>query len=257
MFWVSFFGKARNAIIFLDGDSMFHMFFSRNLILRTMSFAILINSKNSIKKIKQPGIVEDNDLHEYVYIGREPLNCYHYKNTHNIAYKHIAKAVVDTYFHDKLEETIVIFTTNNWTLEEELQHCLYNKWKTCTINFDRKQLKAEGKEQELENNITAALKRTNLILILNIVKKGFQFHKDHLPLSLDDASNVVVLLESEKTFGDHKKASEYYVSKGWEYFYDNDDETSMKRFNQAWLLDNTNSQIYWGFGNLLGKSKKN
>lgn len=64
------------------------------------------------------------------------------------------------------------------------------------------------------------------------------------------------IVESAKTFGDKKKASEYYVSKGWEYFYDNDDETSMKRFNQAWLLDNTNSQIYWGFGNLLGKSKK-
>ena len=30
----------------------------------------------------------------------------------------------------------------------------------------------------------------------------------------------------------------------------------MKRFNQAWLLDNTNSQIYWGFGNLLGRKKE-
>jgi tetratricopeptide (TPR) repeat protein len=61
------------------------------------------------------------------------------------------------------------------------------------------------------------------------------------------------ILKSEKQFKDRKKASEYYVSKGWEYFYNNDIDTSMKRFNQAWLLDNSNPQIYWGFGNLLGK----
>jgi len=69
-------------------------------------------------------------------------------------------------------------------------------------------------------------------------------------------SDIEFILDSQKKFGNNKKASEYYVSKGWEYFYDNDDETSMKRFNQAWLLDDSNSQIYWGFGNLLGKSNK-
>ena len=61
------------------------------------------------------------------------------------------------------------------------------------------------------------------------------------------------ILESEKQFKDRKKASEYYVSKGWEYFYKDDNATAMKRFNQAWLLDQTNPQVYWGFGNLLGK----
>ena len=190
--------QARNTIIFLDNDSMFHIFFSRNLILRTMSFAILINSKTIVKKIKHPGIVEDKDLHDYVNMCRQPINCYYYRNTYNISYKHIAKAVVDTYFHETPENNIVIFTTNNWTLEEELQHCLSNNWKICTINFDREQLKVEGKEQEIENNITAALQRQNLILIMNIVKKGF--HKDQLPLSLDDATNIVVFSETEKTF---------------------------------------------------------
>jgi len=64
------------------------------------------------------------------------------------------------------------------------------------------------------------------------------------------------ILEAEKQFKNRKEASEYYVSKGWEYFYKDDNDTSMKRFNQAWLLDNTNSQIYWGFGNLLGRKKE-
>jgi len=58
---------------------------------------------------------------------------------------------------------------------------------------------------------------------------------------------------SVKQFKDRNKASEYYVGKGWEYFYSDENDLSMKRFNQAWLLDNKNPQIYWGFGNLLGK----
>lgn len=66
-------------------------------------------------------------------------------------------------------------------------------------------------------------------------------------------SDKKFIAESEKHFGDEKKASKFYVSKGWEYFYKNENEISMKRFNQAWLLDETNPEIYWGFGNLLGK----
>ena len=61
------------------------------------------------------------------------------------------------------------------------------------------------------------------------------------------------ILESEKQFKNRKKGAEYYVSKAWEYFYKNDNDTAMKRFNQAWLLDNTNSEVYWGFGNIMGK----
>jgi tetratricopeptide (TPR) repeat protein len=64
------------------------------------------------------------------------------------------------------------------------------------------------------------------------------------------------ILESEKQFKDRKEASKYYVSKGWEYFYKDDNDTSMKRFNQAWLLDKTNPQVYWGFGNLLGRKNE-
>ena len=61
---------------------------------------------------------------------------------------------------------------------------------------------------------------------------------------------------NDKNFANRRKASDYFVSKGWEFFYKNDDDTAMKRFNQAWLLDKTNPQIYWGFGNLLGRKKE-
>ncbi len=55
-----------------------------------------------------------------------------------------------------------------------------------------------------------------------------------------------------KQFKDRKTAANYFVKKGWEYFYKNDGETAMKRFNQAWLLDSLNAEAFWGFGNLIG-----
>lgn len=60
------------------------------------------------------------------------------------------------------------------------------------------------------------------------------------------------LSECDKQFKNRKEAAEKYVEKAWGYFYNSDPETSMKRFNQAWLLDKNNAEVYWGFGNLIG-----
>ncbi|MEO8885209.1 MAG: tetratricopeptide repeat protein [Mucilaginibacter sp.] len=51
-----------------------------------------------------------------------------------------------------------------------------------------------------------------------------------------------------KTDGTSHKASEHLVSLGFDYLYRGDLKTAMKRFNQAWLLDNKNENAYWGFG---------
>ena len=42
-------------------------------------------------------------------------------------------------------------------------------------------------------------------------------------------------------------ASDHLVSLGFQYLY-RDIKTAMYRFNQAYLLDSTNTDIYWGFG---------
>jgi Tfp pilus assembly protein PilF len=60
------------------------------------------------------------------------------------------------------------------------------------------------------------------------------------------------LADCDKEFKTRKEASQKYIEKAWGYFYNNDTSTSMKRFNQAWLLDKDNAEIYWGFGNLMG-----
>jgi tetratricopeptide (TPR) repeat protein len=44
-----------------------------------------------------------------------------------------------------------------------------------------------------------------------------------------------------------EKASAHFIDLGFQYLY-RDIKTAMYRFNQAFLLDSTNSDIYWGYG---------
>jgi len=60
----------------------------------------------------------------------------------------------------------------------------------------------------------------------------------------------------DSVFKDRKEACAHHIERGWQYFYSNHLDTSMMRFNQAWLLDSSNADIYWGFGNILGKQHK-
>lgn len=50
--------------------------------------------------------------------------------------------------------------------------------------------------------------------------------------------------------GTNRKGSEHLVRLGFDYLYRKDFITAMKRFNQAWLLDNTNENAYWGFASV-------
>lgn len=56
--------------------------------------------------------------------------------------------------------------------------------------------------------------------------------------------------------GDRKKAAQDRIDRGWDYFYKGHMDSAMMRFNQAWLLDSSNADIYWGYGNLLGSQQK-
>ncbi len=61
------------------------------------------------------------------------------------------------------------------------------------------------------------------------------------------------LIECDKLFENRKKAAVKHIDYGWGYFYKNKLDLAMSRFNQAWLLDKTNADIFWGYGNILGK----
>jgi tetratricopeptide (TPR) repeat protein len=49
-------------------------------------------------------------------------------------------------------------------------------------------------------------------------------------------------------YGSHRKASDVLVNFGFNNMYARDLKSAMYRFNQAWLLDPTNENVYWGFG---------
>ncbi len=60
-----------------------------------------------------------------------------------------------------------------------------------------------------------------------------------------DLEFIRASLEVDST---HRKASNRVISNGFNYLYNGDLKTAMLRFNQAYLLDSTNTDIYWGFG---------
>jgi len=60
----------------------------------------------------------------------------------------------------------------------------------------------------------------------------------------------------DKVYKDRKQAAAHFVNRGWEYYYKGKPDTAMMRFNQAWLLDSLNADVYWGFGNLVGMQSK-
>src|SRR5262245_61502737 len=55
-----------------------------------------------------------------------------------------------------------------------------------------------------------------------------------------------------RTAGSPEKASAQSVQAGWRAMSEHDWRVAMRRFNQAWLLDSDNPDVYWGFGAACG-----
>ncbi len=69
--------------------------------------------------------------------------------------------------------------------------------------------------------------------------------------------NEVMQLDQFK--GDKTAASNHMIGLGFNYYYRGDLKTAMYRFNQAYLLDSLNTDIYWGYGAIymvLGEYEK-
>ncbi len=60
-----------------------------------------------------------------------------------------------------------------------------------------------------------------------------------------DEDLLKYVLEKEKT---KRAGSDHLVELGFDYTYQSRLQTAMSRFNQAWLLDSTNANVFWGFG---------
>ncbi|MFV0537569.1 MAG: tetratricopeptide repeat protein [Dysgonomonas sp.] len=65
------------------------------------------------------------------------------------------------------------------------------------------------------------------------------------------------LSNCDREYSDRKTACEAHLEMGWKYMHQGDNDTAMKRFNQAWLLDKKNPVVYSSFGWALSKRGQN
>jgi Tfp pilus assembly protein PilF len=55
------------------------------------------------------------------------------------------------------------------------------------------------------------------------------------------------------TKGKEKESFDHMMNVGWSFFKRGDIGTAIKRFNQAWLIDSTRYESYWGFAAAEGR----
>ena len=55
------------------------------------------------------------------------------------------------------------------------------------------------------------------------------------------------------TKGKEKESFDHMMNVGWSFFQQGDIGTAIKRFNQAWLIDSTRYESYWGFAAAEGR----
>lgn len=85
--------------------------------------------------------------------------------------------------------------------------------------------------------------------LVGINKLPMYGHVKKCKQQIDDDAQFLAYCDK---LGSRKQTSEHMLMRGWEYFRKGDLDTAMMRFNQAWLLDSLNADIYWGFADVLG-----
>ncbi len=70
----------------------------------------------------------------------------------------------------------------------------------------------------------------------------------HVPKSENQKNADQELIETTMVkYSSRRKASDHFIELGFKYLF-TDVKTAMYRFNQAYLFDSTNTDIYWGYG---------
>ncbi|QDV04884.1 hypothetical protein Poly30_03780 [Planctomycetes bacterium Poly30] len=64
---------------------------------------------------------------------------------------------------------------------------------------------------------------------------------------LVSAADKQFIAQTSAAFGGRESASEVYAQKGLKFYLEDQYEMAMKRLNQAWLLDETNPDVFYGF----------
>lgn len=59
--------------------------------------------------------------------------------------------------------------------------------------------------------------------------------------------------EYNPTVDENPVMSQDATSRGWKAYYQGDFDTAIKRFNQGWMFNRENPDVYWGFGLIMGQ----
>jgi len=70
------------------------------------------------------------------------------------------------------------------------------------------------------------------------------------------AADETLIADTTKHYGSREEAASAFVSQGFRFHGQGQLGMAMRRFNQAWLLDPTNPEVYWGFGAVLNDQSK-
>jgi len=70
------------------------------------------------------------------------------------------------------------------------------------------------------------------------------------------AGDEKFIADVSKAFGSREQAADKWVNQGYRFYNNNQLGMAMRRFNQAWLLDPKNAEIYAGYGGVLSDQKK-
>jgi Tfp pilus assembly protein PilF len=70
------------------------------------------------------------------------------------------------------------------------------------------------------------------------------------------AGDEKLIADTTAHYGSRQKASAAFVDQGFRFYNQDQLGMAMRRFNQAWLLDPDNPQVYWGFGAVLSDQEK-
>jgi Tfp pilus assembly protein PilF len=65
------------------------------------------------------------------------------------------------------------------------------------------------------------------------------------------AADEKLVADTSKHYGSREKASAAFIGNGFAFYGRNNLENAMRRFNQAWLLDPNNPEVYFGFAVVL------
>lgn len=70
------------------------------------------------------------------------------------------------------------------------------------------------------------------------------------------AWEVRFLNQCDQNFANRTEASQFFSTRAWEYLTEGQLDTAAYRFNLAWLLDDKNSDPYWGLGVICYQQNK-